>query len=142
VRLADLDGSGGCDLLYLGRHAVTAWTNRAGNTWSPGVPIAALPPVRQLDDVQVADLLGKGTPCLVWTTSHPGGGEVVARYLDLCVGPGRPRQLASFTNNLGATTRMTYAVSTGYSLADRAAGTPWSTRLASPVQVVARVDVA
>ena len=141
IRLADLDGSGGCDLLYLGRHAVTAWTNRAGNSWAPGVEITALPPVRHLDDVQVVDLLGKGTPCLVWTTSDPAGDGVVARFLDLCVGPGRPRQLASFANNLGATTRVSYAASTGYALADRSAGTPWTTRMASPVQVVSRVDV-
>ncbi|XXY46427.1 toxin TcdB middle/N-terminal domain-containing protein [Sorangium sp. So ce269] len=43
-------------------------------------------------------------------------------------------------NNLGLETRIRYAPSTRFYLADRAAGRPWVTRLPFPVQVVERVE--
>src|SRR5262249_2020565 len=36
VRLADVDGTGPVDLLYLGPGAVSYWCNQAGNGWSAG----------------------------------------------------------------------------------------------------------
>src|SRR5580704_2760571 len=41
---------------------------------------------------------------------------------------------------MGAQTRIEYASSTEFYLADKAAGTPWITRLAFPVHVVKRVE--
>ena len=43
-------------------------------------------------------------------------------------------------NNLGAETRVTYAPSTRFYVADEQAGRPWVTRLPFPVQVVERVE--
>ena len=43
-------------------------------------------------------------------------------------------------NNLGAETRICYAPSTKFYVADKLAGTPWITRLPFPVQVVERVE--
>ena len=43
-------------------------------------------------------------------------------------------------NNLGAETRVSYAPSTRFYVADEQAGTPWVTRLPFPVQVVERVE--
>ena len=43
-------------------------------------------------------------------------------------------------NNLGAETRVSYAPSTAFYLADRAAGKPWATRLPFRVHVVERVE--
>jgi Salmonella virulence plasmid 65kDa B protein len=40
VRLADIDGSGTCDLIYLGRQSVRIWLNQSGNSWTP---VEALP---------------------------------------------------------------------------------------------------
>ena len=34
VRLADIDGTGTSDLLYVGADGVTAWFNQSGNGWS------------------------------------------------------------------------------------------------------------
>ena len=141
LRWADLDGSGTADLIYLGHDVITQWTNQAGNSWSDGSVLHAMPPVRHLDDVQVTDLLGKGSPCLVWTTSDPHGDGVTVRYLDLCASGGRPRLLQSYTNNLGATTSITYRTATSYRLADRATGDPWATQLSAPLMVVARTAV-
>ena len=45
------------------------------------------------------------------------------------------------SNNMGATTRVSYAPSTKYFLEDQADGTPWVTKLPFPVQVVDKVEV-
>jgi hypothetical protein len=45
------------------------------------------------------------------------------------------------SNNMGATTRVSYAPSTRYFLEDQANGTPWITKFPFPVQVVDKVKV-
>src|SRR6185503_15415564 len=45
-----------------------------------------------------------------------------------------------YRNNLGLETRLEYAPSTRFYLADALAGRPWATRLHFPVHVLARVD--
>ena len=57
------------------------------------------------------------------------------RYVDLMCGQ-KPHLLIRIVNNLGAETRIEYASSTEFYLADKAAGTPWVTRLPFPVHVV------
>jgi hypothetical protein len=52
---------------------------------------------------------------------------------------GKPYLLTEVDNNLGAETKVSYAPSTQFYLADAAAGRPWVTRLPFPVQVVERV---
>ena len=137
VRLADLDGSGCAGLVYVGRGAVVTWANQAGNWWGPARVVAPFPAVGDLDEVDVVDLLGKGSPCLVWTTPEPRHGRV-ARYLDLSAGYGRRGDVRTVTTNLGRRYDVEYASSAAYALADRRAGEPWRTRLASSVSVVAR----
>jgi hypothetical protein len=73
LRFADLSGTGTCDLIYVGRDGVTRWLNESGNSWSAPERIPGVPTVRSSDDLQVADLLGTGTPCLMWTTALPHG---------------------------------------------------------------------
>ena len=85
------------------------------------------------------DLLGAGTACLAWTSPLPGDVAAPLRYIDL-TGGAKPHLLTSVTNNLGATRTLTYAPSTKFYLQDRAAGTPWVTRLPFPVHVVERVQ--
>jgi RHS repeat-associated protein len=55
------------------------------------------------------------------------------------VGGQKPYLLTSSKNSLGLTTTVTYASSTKFYLADRAAGKPWATRLPFPVHVVESV---
>ena len=38
IRLADIDGSGVTDILYLGRHGVQVYFNQSGNSWSDADP--------------------------------------------------------------------------------------------------------
>ncbi len=140
IRLADIDGSGVTDIVYLGRTEVQLYFNEAGNSWSPVQRLAALPPVDDLTSVQVVDLLGNGTACLVWSSPLPGDARSPLRYVDL-MGGHKPHLLVGIRNNLGAETRITYAPSTRFCLEDRLAGRPWVTRLPFPVHVVERVEV-
>lgn len=140
LRLADIDGSGVADLIYLGRDAVQVYLNEAGNGWAPEVRVTTFPRTGNLADVQVADLFGNGTACLVWSSPLPGDTGRPLRYLDL-VGGQKPHLLTHARNNLGAETSIRYAPSTKFYLQDLRDGRPWATKLPFPVQVVERVEV-
>src|SRR5262249_29785128 len=139
IRLADIDGSGTTDIIYLAGDGIRLYFNQAGNSFGPPQTITAFPAVNRLDTVQALDLLGNGTACLVWTSSLPRDACHLMRYVDL-MGGEKPHLLVRSRNNLGAETRMFYAPSTKFYLADRAAGEPWVTRLPFPVHVVERVE--
>jgi hypothetical protein len=139
IRLADTDGSGTTDILYLGRDGVRLYFNQSGNSWSPACALAAFPPADNLSSVQVADLLGNGTACLVWSSPLPGDARRPMRYIDL-MGGQKPHLLIKTVNNLGAETHVRYAPSTKFYLADKLVGKPWITRLPFPVHVVERVE--
>jgi Insecticide toxin TcdB middle/N-terminal region/Insecticide toxin TcdB middle/C-terminal region len=139
VRLADTDGSGTTDILYLARHGVTIFLNETGNGWSGGRELGLFPAIDDVASIMVTDFLGRGTACVVWSSPLPSDSGRQLRYVDLMRGQ-KPHLLVHSDNNLGAETRITYASSTEFYLADRAAGTPWVTRLPFPVHVVARVE--
>lgn len=140
VRLADVDGSGTADLVYLHRDGARLYLNRSGNSFSePEVLPQGFPRVDSVSDVMVADLLGRGTACLVWSSPLPADSGRQVSYLDLMTA-GKPYLLTGIVNNLGGETWASYASSTQFYLADAAAGRPWVTRLPFPVQVVERVD--
>jgi len=139
IRLADIDGSGTADIVYVGDSGVSAWFNQSGNAWSAQTSVAVFPSADQLSTVQVTDLLGTGTACLVWSSPLPGEAEAPLVYVDL-MGGRKPHLLTCVRNNLGAETRISYAPSTRCYLADEAAGRPWVTRLPFPVQVAERVE--
>jgi RHS repeat-associated protein len=139
IRLADIDGSGTADILYIGETGVSAWFNQSGNAWSAPTFIAVFPSADMLSSVQAIDLLGTGTACLAWSCPLPGESSAPLRYVDL-MGGIKPHLLTGTRNNLGAETRVTYAPSTRFYLADAEAGTPWVTRLPFPVHVVERIE--
>jgi hypothetical protein len=145
VRLADIDGSGTTDILYLGREEIGIWLNQAGNSFrrygsEPGeTPLTQFPTVDELAAVQAIDLLGNGTACLVWSSPLPVQGHQPMRYIDL-MGGQKPHLMTSVVNNLGAETKLQYAASTQFYLKDRKEGNPWITRLPFPVHVVERVE--
>jgi RHS repeat-associated protein len=139
VRLADIDGSGVTDIIYLAGDGVRLYFNQSGNAWSEPQELAVFPRVDNLSNVQALDLLGNGTACLVWTSPLPSDARRAMRYVDL-MGGWKPHLLVRSINNLGAETRIAYAPSTKFYLADREAGQPWVTRLGFPVHVVERVE--
>ncbi|GAB4533718.1 MAG: hypothetical protein Tsb0014_19390 [Pleurocapsa sp.] len=139
IKLADIDGSGTTDLIYLGREQVQIWFNQAGNSWSEVHQLNSFPPVDNLTSVQTVDLFGNGTACLVWSSSLPGATHQQMQYIDL-MGGQKPHLLRGIQNNLGAETRLDYAASTKFYLEDKQAGKPWITKIPFPVQVVERVE--
>lgn len=138
IRLADIDGTGTTDIIYLGREGVTCWLNRSGNGWSSAQDIPVFPRTDNLSSIMVTDLLGKGTACLVWSSPLPRDLREPIRYLDL-MGE-KPHLLKTVVNNMGKETRLQYAQSTKFYLEDKAAGNPWVTKLPFPVHVVEKVE--
>jgi hypothetical protein len=71
IHLADIDGSGTTDILYLGHDRLSIWSNQAGNSWSEPRRVSGIPPIDNLATVTVVDLFGNGTACLVWSSPLP-----------------------------------------------------------------------
>ncbi len=140
IRLADIDGSGTVDIIYLAADGVRLYFNRTGNGWSKPFALGGFPSIDNVADVTVADLLGNGTACLVWSTPLPAHIGAPLQYLDL-MGGQKPHLLVGVENNLGARTRIQYATSTKFYLEDREADRPWLTRLPFPVHVVERTEI-
>jgi RHS repeat-associated protein len=137
LRLADTDGSGTTDIVYLGEESIQVYLNQSGNGWSSGHVLKSIP-TGDLTSISVTDFLGRGTSCIVWSSPLPSDGLRPLRYVDLMRGQ-KPHLLIRVTNNLGAETTIEFASSTEFYLADEAAGRPWVTRLPFPVHVVKRV---
>lgn len=138
LRLADIDGSGTNDIIYLARDGVRLYFNQSGNRLSGARPLASFPHVNNVTSIMTADLLGNGTACLVWSSPLPADSRRPLRYIDL-MGGTKPHLLIKSANNLGAETQIHYAPSTRFYLADKRNGRPWVTRLPFPVHVVERV---
>jgi hypothetical protein len=138
VRLGDVDGSGVTDMIYPGADGVAVYLNDAGSGWRRPYRLRRFPQVDNRAQLTTADLLGTGTTCLVWSSGLPADATRPLRYVDL-MGGRKPYLLESVVNNLGAETHVTYAPSTRFYLADKAAGREWVTRLPFPVHVVERV---
>ena len=139
VRLADIDGTGTTDLIYLHRDGVRLYFNQSGNGWSEPMELAVFPRVDDLVSITTADLLGNGTACLIWSSALPDDAGRPMRYVNL-MGKDKPHLLVKSSNNLGAETVVQYAPSTKFYLQDKRKGEPWSTRLPFPVHVVERVQ--
>lgn len=139
VRLADIDGSGTNDIIYLGHDSVRLYFNESGNRWSNPHVLPQFPPVDNLTTVMTADLLGNGTACLVWSSPNISDAGQPMRYIDL-MGGQKPHLLTKVVNNLGVETNIHYAPSTEFYLADKEAGKPWVTKLPFPVHAVERVE--
>ncbi|NJO42497.1 MAG: toxin [Cyanobacteria bacterium RU_5_0] len=156
IQLADIDGSGTTDIIYLGGQGAQIYFNQSGNGWAAKRVLRSFPPIDRLSSVTVVDLLGNGTVCLVWSSPLPGNAGRAMRYINLMGGEQRikridgtelrlrsqkPHLLIRTINNLGAETIVQYAPSTQFYLQDQLAGKPWITRLPFPVQVVEKVTV-
>ncbi|HEY5812998.1 MAG TPA: toxin TcdB middle/N-terminal domain-containing protein, partial [Terrimicrobiaceae bacterium] len=139
IRLADIDGSGTTDIIYLGGSSIAIYRNESGNSLSNAEWLTQFPTVDNIASVQVVDLLGNGTSCLVWSSPLSGNGERAMRYLEL-MGSQKPHLLISSVNNLGAETWIHYAPSTRFYLQDKLDDKPWITKLPFPVHVVERIE--
>ncbi|NOT40303.1 MAG: hypothetical protein HOP13_07410 [Alphaproteobacteria bacterium] len=138
IKLGDIDGSGTTDILYVGAEGASYWINQSGNQFGAAKVLPTFPCDDGFSDATLADLLGNGTSCLVWSTALPAHAGAPWRYLDLM--GGKPYLLTRVNNGTGAETRLSYKASTYYYLRDRRLGKPWATKLPFPVHVVDRVE--
>ena len=138
VHLADVDGSGTTDMLYVHDAGVDIYLNQSGNGFSDRKRIESFPANDTLSTVSTVDLLGNGTTCLVWSTTAPQALPTL-RYLDLINGP-KPHLLSKMTNNMGTEKVVHYAPSTKFYLQDRKEGHPWPTQLPFPIYCVERIE--
>jgi len=140
IQLADIDGSGTTDILYLSNEGVQIYFNQSGNSWAVKRLLSYFPAIDSVASVTAIDLLGNGTACLVWSSPLPGNAQRVMRYIDL-MGGQKPHLLIKTVNNLGAETVVEYAPSTKFYLQDKVAGKTWVTKLPFPVHCVEKVTV-
>lgn len=137
IQFADIDGSGTADLAVVYSDRVEIFLNQAGNSFAAVPLVVKLPrALRSPDQVTFADVLGKGTQCLVFTDDAPAPCQW---YYDFCPA-GKPYLLHSVDNGLGSKVEIAYASSTVFSLRDKAAGKRWITRLPFPLQVVETIE--
>jgi len=139
IRLADIDGSGTTDIIYLHGDGVRLYFNESGNGWSQPYRLQLFPRVDDIANIVPTDLLGNGIACLIWSSPLPGDARRPMRYVNL-MGSDKPHLLVRTKNNLGAETVVHYAPSTKFYLQDKRDGKPWLTRLPFPVHVVERVE--
>ena len=145
VKLADLDGSGTTGIVYLGRDSFKVYFNQAGNSWTEENVVKGVNPLpfAKIDDhanVNVIDLLGNGTGCIVWSSSLPAYVVCPLCYIDL-MGGRKFHVMVFFKNNMGKEIFIEYKPSTFYYLQDKKAGAPWGTKLPFPVQCVSSTTV-
>ncbi|CAN5793742.1 hypothetical protein BH11BAC3_BH11BAC3_12900 [soil metagenome] len=143
IKLADLDGSGTTDIVYLANDSFKVYFNQSGNSWSdvnivPGVNPLPFPAIDDYTNVNIIDLLGNGTCCIVWSSALPAYSQNPLRYIDL-MGGKKPHVMNFYKNNMGKEVTMHYKPSTYFFLEDKKAGHPWITKLPFPVQCVEMV---
>ena len=141
VLVGDVDGDGVADLIYVDDGKIHLWVNQSGNGWSEPMTVSGTPGMNDLTTVRLLDLNGSGTAGILWITNASVSGRYQMFFLDLTVGV-KPYLLSAMNNHTGGVTRIEYAPSTRFYLADLSnPKTRWKTPLPFPVQVVSRVEV-
>ncbi len=140
--LADIDGSGTQDVIYLTTHQAYVWMNNSGNGFADPFTIDLPCSYSNIDHVQFADVTGKGIQSMVisYRTGTNEDNAPMHVYCDFGQHE-KPYLLQQINNNMGAITTISYASSVDYYLQDQRHGLPWITHLPFPVQVVQQVTV-
>lgn len=135
--VVDIDGDGCADFVYLGLDSVTVWHNQGGVRASPPRTIDFLPGALPTQ-VRLADLYGRGTVGIVYSSVAEGARRGDWLYLDLAGGV-KPYLLTEIDNGLGLRSEIVYRPSTEIAVDAAEAGAPWRTFHPFPVQCVAEV---
>ena len=138
--LADLNGTGCADLVYVDFDRVHFWFNQSGNRWSDTQTIPGTPRVSDVDSIQFADVFGTGTATLLWSYDYSGsarrqlqGPRFLRRHQTLR--PHRNEQQHG-SDDAGELCALDQILPGGSSQRH-----PWVTKLPFPVQVVDKVEV-
>jgi RHS repeat-associated protein len=140
IRLADIDGSGVADIIYLGQDKFSCWMNRSGNGYDPfPLEIDSFPDVTNPSQIDVIDLLGNGVACIVHSSALAKDASAALRYVDLMNGK-KPHLMTGYQNNMGKEVSLEYAPSTRFYIEDKLAGKPWVTKLHFPVHCIVKTE--
>ena len=138
LHLADIDGSGTADIIYLGKNKFTCWKNLSGNRFgTTPFEIDSFPKIHSHSKITVTDLLGNGVSCIVWSSSLSKDSDAPLKYIDL-MNSKKPHIMVSYKNNLGKEVSLEYTPSTKFYLEDKLAGKPWVTKLHFPIHCVSK----
>jgi len=138
LHLVDISGTGVSDILYLGGTGFNAYINLSGNGWSNGKEISPFTSMDNSGRLSVADILGTGTACIIWSSDLPN--EHPLRYIDL-MGSKKPHLMTSYSNSMGKEVIFSYKHSTYHYLKAKHESRPWLTKLPFPVHVIDTVTV-
>ncbi|WP_180231081.1 SpvB/TcaC N-terminal domain-containing protein [Bacillus toyonensis] len=140
LRLADINGSGTTDIIYLGKNKLTCWLNLSGNAFSADAfEIDSFPEIHNQAKIKVTDLLGNGGACIVWSSPLSKDARAPLKYIDL-MNSKKPYLMVSYKNNLGKEVTMEYTPSTKFYIDDELAGRPWITKLHFPVFCISKTE--
>ncbi|MBP9881834.1 MAG: hypothetical protein KBF32_00435 [Chitinophagales bacterium] len=138
LRLADIDGSGTSDIIYLGKKKFTCWKNLSGNRFSSTpFEIDPFPEIHSQSKITVIDLLGNGVACIVWSSPLSKDANAPLKYIDL-MNSKKPHVMVSYKNNMGKEVSLEYTPSTKFYIEDKLADKPWVTKLHFPVHCVSK----
>jgi len=143
--MADVNGDGMDDTLYVGTGTVKVWINlglnpsdhtkgRFANSFTVTAPYTDSYTV-----FRQCDMNGNGSKDILWNT-YPTGGNETFVYLDFAPDE-QPYQLKTITNGIGRTITISYRSSVKDMTRDRDAETPWIENIPFPVPVVAKVEI-
>lgn len=139
--LADLNGDGFDDAVYVDLLRVHYWLNLHGEFWSARQEIKYAPYADGATSVRFADMNGNGTRDLVWSHDYRGDRRPNYRYFDFVGNNRYPNLLVAIDNNMGLTTQISYQPVVKFYLQARRERRPCDCRLPIPVKVVSEVRV-
>ncbi|MDE3175251.1 MAG: VCBS repeat-containing protein [Pseudomonadota bacterium] len=135
ILLGDFIGAGAADLLLVDDDVAELYPNAGGNAFLPPIRFEWPFCVSDLDSIDVIDIFDIGAPALVVGQAGASG-----RHGYFLIGSDQPTLgLYQVDNGRGEQTTLTYRSAIAYQFKARAAGEPWTTRLASPVTVLESV---
>jgi RHS repeat-associated protein len=135
--LADINGDGLADLIYVDDDAVYVWVNQQGRNMSEAVRVRYPPPAVPAT-IRLTDMLGTGTAGLLFGLNSQAGHRDPYRFLDFTAGL-KPYLLRRIDNGVGKSTEVSYGSSSEHRVRDRDDSNDWGTFLPRAVQVVNRV---
>ncbi|HRK33882.1 MAG TPA: toxin TcdB middle/N-terminal domain-containing protein, partial [Candidatus Hydrogenedentes bacterium] len=144
VNLADINGDGRSDALYIGETETRVYINLGLNTENPSfcrfanAITVSTPTTSVSTSFRVADVNGNASTDILFNV--PGGGPETFTYVDFAPGE-QPYQLATISNGIGLTTTIQYTSSTLEMARDRTADRAWRTPPPFPVPVISKVKL-
>lgn len=139
LKLADIDGSGTTDIIYLGKNEYAIYLNQNGNNFLDKKVIQSIPEINSNVRIDIADILGTGLSCIIWNSNLPKHSKNPLRYIDLMKSK-KPHIMKSYKNNMGKEVSIEYTTSTKFYIEDKISGKPWITKLHFPVQCISKTE--